>query len=83
MLLSLYKLKSVKEKFTFYVLGNHDKMLRDVILNLYLIFSDGIQAKQKFQPQRLKLEKEKNREMLCLISCLLGDSCENTFTELL
>lgn len=53
MLLSLYKLKSVKEKFTFYVLGNHDKMLRDVILNLYLIFSDGIQAKQKFQPQLL------------------------------
>lgn len=42
MLFLLYKLKSVKEKFIFYVLGNYDKMLRDVILNLYLIFSDGI-----------------------------------------
>lgn len=48
MLLSLYKLRSLKDKFTFYVIGNHDTMLTDVILNLPLTCSDGLQAKQIF-----------------------------------
>lgn len=48
MLLSLYELRRLKDKFTFYVIGNHATLLTDVILNLPLICSDGLQAKQIF-----------------------------------